>query len=67
MDIYLRTIKTIADSLVAIESPVSDLELIQCTTSGLQNSSDYEGFLTAYSMLPGAHSFDDLRSKLIFV
>jgi len=61
---YLRQIKTFADSLAAIQSPVSDLELIQFTTSGLP--SDYHTFVTTYSMLHGSYNFDDLRSKLIF-
>lgn len=66
MDDYLRTVKTITNSLVAIYSPISNLGLIQYTTTGLQHSPKYEGFLITYSMLLGAHSFDDLSSKLIF-
>jgi len=64
MDDYLRHIKTLADSLAAIQSTFSDLELIQYTTSGLPP--DYHHFVTTYSMLPGRHTFDDLHSKLIF-
>lgn len=63
---YLQNIKTIANSLAAIQSHVSDLELIQYTTTRLQHSSNYDGSLTAYSMLLGAHWFDDLHSKVIF-
>jgi len=66
MEDYLRNIKTIANSLAAIQSHVSDLELIQYTTARLQHSSNYDGSLTAYSMLLGAHGLDDLHSKLIF-
>jgi len=40
--------------------------LIQYTTAELQHSPEHEGLQTAYSMLPSAHSFYDLRSKLIF-
>ena len=46
-DDYLRTVKTIADSLAAIQSSVSNLELIQYIIAMLQHSSEYEGFLTA--------------------
>ena len=66
MEDYLQTIKTIADSLAAIQSPVFDLELFQYTIVELQHSLEYNGFLTAYYILRGAHSFDDLCSKLIF-
>ena len=55
MEDYLRTIKTIADSLAVIQPHVSNFELIQYTTIGLRYSSDYDGFLTAYSMLFRAH------------
>jgi len=65
MDDYLRHIKTLTDSLAAIQSSVSDLELIQYTTPGL--SPDYHHFATTYSMMPGSHTFNDLRSKLIFM
>ena len=64
IDDYLRHIRTLADSLVAVQSPVSDLKLVQYTTSGLPPY--YHHFVTTYSMLPGSHTFDDLRSKLIF-
>jgi len=58
---YLRVIKTIADSEAAIQSPVSDLELIQFTTAGLPP--EYDTFVNTFSMMPGSYSFDDLRSK----
>jgi len=61
---YLRNIKTVADSLGAIQSPIFDLQLIQFTTSGLPH--DYHSFVTTYSILPDGHTFDDLWSKLIF-
>jgi len=61
---YLLHIKTLANSLAAIQSPVSNLKLIQFTTFGLP--SDYYAFVTTYSMLLGSHTFDELRYKLIF-
>ena len=64
MDSYLRSIKTIADALAAIQLPILDLELIQLTAAGLPE--DYDSFVTTYSMLLGSTSFDDLRSKLLF-
>ena len=64
METYLCHIKALANSLAEIQSYVSDLELIQFTKSGLPP--DYHSLVTTYSMLPGNHTFDDLRSKLIF-
>jgi len=61
---YLYSIKTIADSLTAIQSLVSNLELIQLTTAGLPE--DYDSFVTTFSMLPGLTTFDELHSKLLF-
>jgi len=43
LDSYLRSIKTIADALVVIQSPILDLELIQLTTARLPE--DYDSFL----------------------
>jgi len=51
MDSYSHSVKTIADALAAIQSPISDLELIQLTTAGLPD--DYDSFVTTYSMLLG--------------
>ena len=64
MEGYLLYVKILADSLATIQSPVSDLELIQYTTSSLPP--DYHTFVTTYSMMPGSYTFDDLHSKLIF-
>ena len=64
MDSYLRSIKTIANSLASIHSPVSNLKLIQLTTASLPE--DYDSFVTIFSMLPGLTTFDELRSKLLF-
>jgi len=64
MNSYLRSITAIADFLAAIQSPISDLELIQLTTVGLPK--DYDSFVTTFSMLPGLTTFDKLCSKLLF-
>ena len=64
MECYLCHIKTLADSLAAIQNLVSKLELIQFTTVGLPLN--YHSFVTTYSMMPECHSFDDVLSKLIF-
>jgi len=50
MDDYMWHIKTLADSLIAIQSPVSDLELIQYTTSCVPPH--YHHFVTTYSIMP---------------
>jgi len=63
MDLYLRTIKTIADFLATIQSPISDLELIQPTTGDLFE--DYDSFVATFSMLLGSNSFDDLQYKVL--
>ena len=63
MEDHLHHIKNLVDSLAAIQSLVSHLELIQFTTSGLPP--DYHTFVITYSMLPSSHT-DDLRSKLMF-
>ena len=64
MDSYLRSIKTVADALVAVQSPISDLELILFSTGGLFD--DYDSFITTFPMLSGSILFDDLRPKLLF-
>jgi len=51
-------IKTLTDSLVAMQSPVFNIELIQFTTFGLLP--DYHTFVTTYSMFLGGHTFDGL-------
>jgi len=64
MDSYLHSIRTIVNSLAAIQSPISDLELIRLTTAGLPE--DYDSFVTTFSMLPGSTTFDDLCFMLLF-
>jgi len=64
MNAYLHSLKTIVDGLTSIQSLVYGLKLIQLTTTGLAKG--YDSFVTTFSMLPGATSFDDLHSKLLF-
>lgn len=65
MDSYLREIKMIADSLVAISSPVPLHDLIEYTLIGLSGSGDYDSLSTAITHFPGQLTFDDLRPKLL--
>jgi len=58
MDSYFRPIKSIVDSLVAIQSLTSDFELNLVTTIGL--TEDYNSFVTTFSVLPSSTSFHDL-------
>lgn len=63
MEDYLRQIKATADALAAIWDPLSELELIDFTLSGLDP--EYDTIATAMSYFPGQHTFDDLLTKLI--
>jgi len=63
-DAYLHSMKTSVEALVAIQSPISDLELIQLTIASLPE--DYDSFVITFPLLPRATSFDDLHSKLLF-
>jgi len=63
MDSYLCEIKDLADSLAAINSLLTDQELIQCMVSGLDD--DNEIFSTATIYFGSNFIFDDLRTKLI--
>lgn len=63
MEEYLREIKVAADSSDAINSPVSELELINNTIAGLDDT--YDAFVTAVQYYGGSSNFDDLRTKLI--
>ena len=65
MEDCLQHIETLADSLAATQSPISNTELIQFGTSSLPPN--YRGFVTTYSILPDTHTFDDSLCKLIFV
>ena len=57
-------IKSVADSLASIQSPVSDLDLIQHTLNvfGL----DDNNFINNLSFLPGGITFDEVRTHLLF-
>ena len=63
MNDFLRCVKNIADSLAAIQSAISDMDLIQYTLNALD--SDYDGFVDALTHMPGMLTFDDLRNLLI--
>jgi len=60
---YLCAIKSIADSLAAMQSLVSDLESIQVNIAGLP--SDYDTFVNTFFLLPRHVTFDDLHSELL--
>lgn len=64
MEEYLRLIKVTADSLASINSPVSDIDLVHYTISGLPQS--FESFVTLITYMLGLLTFDDLCSKLVF-
>ena len=63
MESFLRDIKHIVDSLAAINSPLTDQELIQYTINGLDEQ--YEIFITAVTYFGQNLKFDKLRNKLI--
>jgi len=63
MDSFLREIKYIFDSLAAINSPLTNQELVQYTLDGLDDQHEVLATVTTYF---GSHpTFDDLRTKLI--
>ena len=64
VDSYLWSIKTIVDSLTAIQSPLTNLEFMQFTIAGL--SKDYNSIVTTFFILPDTKTFDDLQSQLLF-
>ncbi|KAL9259761.1 Retrovirus-related Pol polyprotein from transposon RE1-like protein [Drosera capensis] len=63
MEKYLRDIKILADSLAAINSPVSNADLIEHTLMGL--GTKYESLIAVFLNAPIASSFDDIGSKLL--
>ncbi|KAJ8422890.1 hypothetical protein Cgig2_026778 [Carnegiea gigantea] len=63
MNDFLRGVKNIAESLAAIQSAISDMDLIQYTLNALD--SDYDGFVDSPNHMPGMLTFDDVRNKLI--
>ncbi|KAL9264957.1 hypothetical protein AKJ16_DCAP11367 [Drosera capensis] len=62
MEKYLRDIKILADSLAAINSPVSNADLIVHTLMGL--GMEYESLIKVFMNAPIA-PFDNIRSKLL--
>ena len=63
MEDYLQSIKHIADSLASIQTPVSNVDLVQLTLNGLDE--DYYNLVATLSYDTNLLTFDDLRSKLI--
>ena len=63
MDSFLREIKHIFDSLAAINSPLTNQELVQYTLDGLDDQ--YEVFATTATYFGGHLTFDELRMKLV--
>ena len=63
MDDFLHAIRNIAHFLTAIQSVVSDMDLIQYTLNAL--GSYYDGFVDALTHMPGMLTFDDVRNKLL--
>jgi len=61
---YLGSIKTITDGLMTIQSPISDIELIQFTTA--RSPEGYDFYVTTFPLLVRSTSFDGLCSKLLF-
>ncbi|KAF8413860.1 hypothetical protein HHK36_001854 [Tetracentron sinense] len=57
---FLLKVKSISDSLVAIQLVVSDDDLVHYTLSGL--STDYEAFITAVTNRVKAISFEELHA-----
>lgn len=56
---YLQTIKSLADSLSAINQPVSDPDLVLYALGGLGH--DYESFITSITARDNPPTFDGLR------
>ncbi|KAK2980817.1 hypothetical protein RJ640_020469 [Escallonia rubra] len=64
MATYLRTLKSLADSLAAINSHVSHKNLVIYALVGLP--SEYESFITTVTNNNTVLSFNDLRTKLLY-
>ncbi|KAF8364905.1 hypothetical protein HHK36_033115 [Tetracentron sinense] len=60
---FLLKIKSLADSLAAINLPISDDDLVHHTLHGL--SADYEAFITAVSNRVEPITFEELRAWLL--
>ncbi|CAH9095413.1 unnamed protein product, partial [Cuscuta epithymum] len=63
MELYLREIKNIVDPLAAINSPVSDKELLEYILAGL--GPEYKSLVTTVSLFPHAFPFDILQPRLM--
>ncbi|CAH9125443.1 unnamed protein product [Cuscuta epithymum] len=63
MELYLREIKNIVDPLAAINSPVSDKELLEYILAGL--GPEYKSFVTTVSLFPHQFPFDILQPRLM--
>jgi len=63
IDQYLREAKTIADSLAAINSPVSSQDLIDHVLLGLGR--EYDTLVGIITHFPGQLSLEELRTKLL--
>ncbi|CAH9098891.1 unnamed protein product [Cuscuta epithymum] len=63
MEVYLREIKNLVDALAAINSPVSDKELLQSILAGL--GPDYKPLATTVSLFPEQFPFDILEPRLL--
>ena len=63
MDAYLHYIKTIADNLTSVNSPVSQTNLVHYTLMGL--GCDYEKLVTTLTHLALQLTFSDLCPRLL--
>ncbi|CAH9126696.1 unnamed protein product [Cuscuta epithymum] len=63
MESYLREIKNLVDALAAINSPVSDKELLQSILAGL--GPDYKSLVTTVSLFPEQFPFHILEPRLL--
>jgi len=63
IDQYLRDAKQIADSLAAINSPVSNQDFIDHVLIGL--GKEYDTLVGIITHFPGQLTLEDLRSKLL--
>lgn len=62
MDNILKTIRTLANQLAVMASPVSDTDLCYFTLGGL--GLDYESFITTVSLQAKDLPFEELSSLL---
>lgn len=63
MDAYLREIKTIADNLATVSSPIASSDHVHYTLLGL--GQEYETLVTMLTHMPLQLTFDDPRSRLL--